>query len=98
MKSFWLKLFCNFPECRQLGTPLRTTGTHKNKKQKDRYSTDLDGYRDTPHGCRLVRSQVFFEKIFTYKEGNTVFRGLKAQGGVNTVDLWKRETHEVPTV
>jgi hypothetical protein len=48
MKSFWLKLFCNFPECRQLGsTPLRTTGTHKHKKQED-YSTDLDGPRDIP--------------------------------------------------
>ncbi len=53
IKSFWLKLFCNFSECRQLGSsPLRTTGTHKHKKQED-YSTDLDGHRDTPHGLQF---------------------------------------------
>jgi hypothetical protein len=43
MKSFWLKLFCHFPECRQLGTPpLRTTGTHKRKKQEDTVQTWMD--------------------------------------------------------
>ncbi len=38
MKSFCLKLFCNFPECRQV----RTTGTHKRKKQEDTVQTWMD--------------------------------------------------------